>query len=465
MTDLALSIRGLGRRYRRSTGMGLDLFRRQKNTSDWFWALRDISFDVERGTGVGIIGGNGAGKSTLLKILARIVPPSEGEAEICGRVNSLLEVGTGFQPDLSGRANIYLNASILGMSRVETDQVFDEIVAFSGVGDFIDMPVKHYSSGMYSRLAFSVAANVTGDILLVDEVLSVGDAEFRKKCMKRMNSLLTAERRTVLFVSHSMDAVMRFCSHALWLDHGAARAFGPAEEVVSEYLRSVNRLGGKYVAPGRGKNKDATQPGESVGAKALLDTPANGEKSAEQIVVVETSNATQTVKVISTEADAGFEPAATIYAVTLLDGQGRENDIVAREESLTIVIDCEVRAETHVIHPVLHLFCAPRGGIPEETHVFTCIKEPPLPREIGHYRIEVTIPSCLLTTGKYIVSVALVTKAKPLMRHCKLERVLRFQVVERVDNDNIFLTENLYGVIQPSLAWRVRILDPEEVFS
>ena len=464
MTDIALSIRGLGKRYFRSTGMGLDLFRRHKNTSDWFWSLRDISFDVERGTGVGIIGGNGAGKSTLLKILARIVPPSQGEAEICGRVNSLLEVGTGFQPDLSGRANIYLNASILGMSRVETDEVFDEIVGFSGVGDFIDMPVKHYSSGMYSRLAFSVAANVTGDILLIDEVLSVGDAEFRQKCLKRMKSLLTAERRTVLFVSHSMDAVMRFCSHALWLDQGIARAFGPAEEVVSEYLRSANRLGGKYVAPGRDKTKYAAKADENTGAEALHNTFANGARGTEQAAIVEISKVAQTVRVISTEADAGFQPSATIHAVTLLDGLGRENDIVAREEPLTVVVDCEVSAETHVIHPVVHLFCAPRGGVSEETHVFTCIKEPPL-REIGNYRIEATIPGYLLTTGKYIVSVALVTKAKPLIRHCKLERVLQFQVIERVDNDNTFLTENLYGVIQPSLAWRVRILDPEEVIS
>ena len=462
MVDIALSVRGLGKRYRRSTGMGLDLFRRHKDPSDWFWGLRDISFDVERGTGVGIIGGNGAGKSTLLKILARIVPPSEGEVEVLGRVNSLLEVGTGFQPDLSGRANIYLNASILGMSRAETDQVFDEIVAFSGVGDFIDMPVKHYSSGMYSRLAFSVAANVTGDILLIDEVLSVGDAEFRQKCLKRMNDLLTTEQRTVLFVSHSMDAVMRFCSHALWLGHCTARAFGTAEEVVSEYLRSVNRLGGKYVAPGRSQAKDAIK---NVATDAFRGTSGNGPEDTNDGDAVVTEIAPQPVKVISTKEVAGFQPAATIHAVTLLDGQRRENDIVAREEPLTVAIDCEVSARTHVIHPVLHLRCAPRAGVPDEVHVFSCIKEPPLPRETGYYRVEVTVPGQFLTTGDYIVSVALVTRARPLIRHCKLERVLQFRVIERLINDNTFLTEQLHGVIQPHLSWRVRVLDPDEVFS
>lgn len=460
VADLALSVRGIGKRYRRSTGMGLNLFRRRRDTSDEFWALRDVSFDVVRGTGVGIIGGNGAGKSTLLKILARIIAPSEGEVEIRGRVNSLLEVGTGFQPDLSGRANIYLNASILGMSRAETDEVFDEIVTFSGVGDFIDMPVKHYSSGMYSRLAFSVAANVTGNILLVDEVLSVGDAEFRQKCLNRMNDLLTDEQRTVLFVSHSMNAVMRFCSHALWLDHGAARAFGPAEEVVSEYLRSVNRLGGKYVAPGRSRSKDVAKKTVNADAKILSSVSGVGQDS-----VLATANGNQGAKVISTEVAAGFMPAATIYAVTLLDSLGRETDIVAWEECLTVAIDCEVSAETHVVHPVFHLYCAPRAGVHEKVHVFTSVKEPPLPQEIGHYRVEIAIPDHLLTVGRYTISVALVTRANPLIRHCKLEQVLQFQVIERVANNNTFLLEQLHGVIQPRLSWSMRALDVEEVLS
>ena len=456
MTDIALSIRGLGKRYRRSTGMGLDLFRRHKNTSDWFWSLRDISFDVERGTGVGIIGGNGAGKSTLLKILARIVPPSEGEAEICGRVNSLLEVGTGFQPDLSGRANIYLNASILGMSRAETDQVFDEIVAFSGVGDFIDMPVKHYSSGMYSRLAFSVAANVTGNILLIDEVLSVGDAEFRQKCLKRMNNLLTAERRTVLFVSHSMDAVMRFCSHALWLDHGIARAFGPAEEVVSEYLRSVNRLSGKYVAPGCNKPKDVETNIENNAANTSLPSRSPGDAK-----LIE--NIQQTVQVISTETAAGFQPVATILRVTLRDSNGQLRDVIFREQTAFIELICEVSSNAYIIHPWFHLHCAPRAGVKEEVFVFSSYGDP-LPRERGNYLITVSIPKQLLATGLYSVTVSLATQAKPMIRHCKLDHVLQFQVIENGESEGIVVSEKMHGVIQPKLNWNILRLANEEFF-
>lgn len=440
--------------------MGLDLFRRHTGAADWFSALRDISFDVERGTGVGIIGGNGAGKSTLLKVLARIVPPTEGEAEIRGRINSLLEVGTGFQPDLSGRANIYLNASILGMSHAETDDVFEDIVAFSGIGEFIDMPVKHYSSGMYSRLAFSVAANVTGDILLVDEVLAVGDAEFQRKCLKRMDGLLNDERRTVLFVSHSMDAVMRFCSHALWLDHGECRAFGASEDVVSDYLRSVNRLGGKYVAK-RGVGNGAEHVGADIAAiKGDGLSSVNSAKGA----VPESDNRMERreVRVISTEQTAGFKPAATILAVVLQDGDGRPTDIISREDQAAISIDCEMISSTYRIHAVVHLHCAPRAGVPEDTHVFTCVREPPLPNERGHYRVTANIPGNLLTTGLYSVSVALVTRARPIIRHCKLERVLHFQVIDKSEKEESFLAEQLYGVIQPNLEWTVTTLDESE---
>ncbi len=203
------------------------------------WALRDVSFEVQRGEVVGIIGPNGAGKSTLLKVLTRITHPDEGYARIRGRVGSLLEVGTGFHAELTGRENIYLNGAILGMRRHEIDRKFDEIVAFSGVERFIDTPVKRYSSGMYLRLAFSVAAYLETDILLVDEVLAVGDAEFQRKCLGKMSSV-AHEGRTVLFVGHDMTAVQHLCHSAIWLEHGRVRRRGSVAEVVRAYLSELD---------------------------------------------------------------------------------------------------------------------------------------------------------------------------------------------------------------------------------
>ena len=211
--------------------------------SDSFLALRDVSFSVERGEVLGIIGKNGAGKSTLLKILSRITEPTSGRAVMRGKVASLLEVGTGFHPELSGRENIYLNGTILGMRRAEIDKRFDEIVAFAEVEKFIDTPVKRYSSGMYVRLAFAVAAHLQPEILIVDEVLAVGDAQFQKKCLGKMEDVASAGR-TILFVSHNMTAVKSLCSRAVWLDKGEIVYRGQTHDVVSAYLRtaSTNRL-------------------------------------------------------------------------------------------------------------------------------------------------------------------------------------------------------------------------------
>jgi len=202
-----------------------------------FWALRDVSFSVHEGEVVGIIGRNGAGKSTLLKILTRITPPTEGSIIMRGRVASLLEVGTGFHPELTGRENVYLNGAVLGMSHAEVRRKFDEILAFSEVEKFIDTPVKHYSSGMYVRLAFSVAAHLEPEILLVDEVLAVGDAEFQKKCLGKMGDVAKGGR-TVLFVSHNLIAVQSLCENAVWLDRGSLFREGKSSQVVAEYLRS-----------------------------------------------------------------------------------------------------------------------------------------------------------------------------------------------------------------------------------
>lgn len=200
-----------------------------------FWALRDISFKVEHGEVLGIIGHNGAGKSTLLKILSRITKPTKGEIHIKGRVGSLLEIGTGFHPDLTGRENIFLNGSILGMTRVEIQAKFDEIVEFAGIEEFIDTPIKHYSSGMGVRLGFAVAAHLEPDILIVDEVLAVGDAEFQRKCLQKMGSV-SREGRTVLFVSHNMSAIENLCTRAILLEKGQIKYVGETSDVVSTYL-------------------------------------------------------------------------------------------------------------------------------------------------------------------------------------------------------------------------------------
>jgi len=218
-----------------------------ENASDILWALRDVSFEVGQGEVVGLIGRNGAGKSTLLKILSRIMPPTRGRIEIHGRLASLLEVGTGFHPELSGRENIFLNGAILGMNRREIARKFDEIVAFSEIEKFIDTPVKRYSSGMYVRLAFAVAAHLEPEILIVDEVLAVGDAAFQQKCLGKMQSVSAGEGRTVLFVSHSMQAVTTLCQRAILLDGGRLAAAGPAKEMASRYLQILDDTQGKIV--------------------------------------------------------------------------------------------------------------------------------------------------------------------------------------------------------------------------
>ncbi len=206
--------------------------------SEDFWALKDISFEVRQGTVLGVIGRNGAGKSTLLKILSRITEPTEGRIELHGRVASLLEVGTGFHPELTGRENIFLNGAILGMRRAEVAKRFDEIVAFSEVERFLDTPVKHYSSGMYVRLAFAVAAHLDQDIVLVDEVLAVGDLAFQRKCLGKMEDISKTEGRTVLFVSHNVTAISSLCTHAIYLSNGALDFSGSVEQTIDRYVQA-----------------------------------------------------------------------------------------------------------------------------------------------------------------------------------------------------------------------------------
>jgi lipopolysaccharide transport system ATP-binding protein len=270
MSVTAIEIEGLGKRYRvgereryvalrdvlaRSLTAPLRLFRGGSNGNGdapaHIWALRDVSFQVREGETIGFIGRNGAGKSTLLKILARITEPTEGLARVRGRVGSLLEVGTGFHPELTGRENVYLSGAILGMKKAEIDRKFDEIVAFSGVETFLDTPLKHYSSGMQMRLAFAVAAHMEQEVLLVDEVLAVGDLEFQKKCLGKMKEV-SRGGRTVVFVSHQMNQMRRLCERVAWIDGGKIRQIGAAAEVIAEYEAAMmgGSGNGKQLASG-----------------------------------------------------------------------------------------------------------------------------------------------------------------------------------------------------------------------
>jgi lipopolysaccharide transport system ATP-binding protein len=278
MPPPVISVSGLGKRYLLSHQRRSDTLRDSLAQSfrglfgggkaanaEEFWALRDVSFEVRAGDVVGIIGRNGAGKSTLLKVLSRITEPTTGRATIRGRIASLLEVGTGFHPELSGRENIFLNGAILGMTRAEIARKFDEIVAFAEVERFLDTQVKHYSSGMYVRLAFAVAAHLEPEILIVDEVLAVGDAQFQKKCLGKMQDVARNSGRTVLFVSHNTDAIMQLCSSVIFLRKGQIAGLGPTEEIL-----------GQYLAQGESRQSYAAPPDKRFGILGVDVRPPNG---------------------------------------------------------------------------------------------------------------------------------------------------------------------------------------------
>jgi lipopolysaccharide transport system ATP-binding protein len=217
----------------------IGLVKPARRSTEEFWALRDVSFEIPDGETFGIIGPNGAGKSTVLKLMARILEPTSGEVTVRGRISPLLELGAGFHPELTGRENVYLNAALFGVSQAEAQNRYDEIVEFSELQDIIDVPLKHYSSGMYMRLGFAVAANIIPDILLVDEVLAVGDEAFQRKCLRKIEEF-RREGRTIVFVSHDLDTVRRICRRTLWLDHATVQAVGPTDDVVNAYLQHVN---------------------------------------------------------------------------------------------------------------------------------------------------------------------------------------------------------------------------------
>ncbi|HEV7843463.1 MAG TPA: ABC transporter ATP-binding protein [Pyrinomonadaceae bacterium] len=372
------------------------LTRRSARENGLLWALKDVSFEVAPGEVVGLIGRNGAGKSTLLKILSRITEPSRGRARIHGRVGSLLEVGTGFHPELSGRENTYLNGAILGMKKAEIKRKFDEIVAFAEVEKFVDTPVKHYSSGMYLRLAFAVAAHLEPEILLVDEVLAVGDAAFQNKCLGKM-SAIAGEGRTVLFVSHNMPAIKNLCNRALLLDNGTIEREGDAVAVVQYYLQ------GDY-------------------------------QSSKKVWAREKRPGNDSIK---------------LNMVRILDASGEEVSSVKLSEPLTVEIDYEVVARGAYVAFSLILF-DPDGHVlfgsvsnTEKSHYST-------PMDCGRYSSRCVVSGDLLNTGKF--SFSLTGFSANWTDHFRVDQVVSFEAI-----DDGLLRGDYYGPyggpLRPRFPW------------
>ncbi len=331
----------------------------RKNSKETFWALKNISFHVEAGETVGIIGENGAGKTTLLKLLARITPPNEGEIVIRGRVASLLEVGTGFHPELTGRENILFNGAILGLTRKQILKKFDEIVAFSETGRFLDTPLKHYSTGMSARLAFSVAAHLDPDILFIDEVLSVGDTAFQERCLTKMNDL-SKSGRTVLFVSHNLAAIRQLCNRCLYISNGVLVQDGPVDEIIDTYL-SHNLIRQNGVV-------DFTQKGAPSDSKPIKFTKIEFRNQADVLtnqfylhddlyihLFLESFEKIQTVKIIFNIADMNGKKICTVYdsdsGFTLTNVSGERHLSICMKDLRfypgDYTLDIELRSETY----------------------------------------------------------------------------------------------------------------------
>jgi lipopolysaccharide transport system ATP-binding protein len=375
-----------------------------RGSDETMWALRDVSFRIGHGDVVGVIGRNGAGKSTLLKILSRITDPTTGRVEIRGRVGSLLEVGTGFHLELTGGENIYLNGAILGMRRQEIERKFDEIVAFAGVERFVDTPVKHYSSGMYLRLAFSVAAHLDPEVLLVDEVLAVGDAAFQRKCLEKMEDV-GRHGRTVLFVSHNMPAIARLCPRTILLEGGSVALDGPSHQVVARYLSS-----------------DVGTAAEREWADA---------------------------------ARAPGSPAARLRAVRV---RGPESQIT---DSVDIRKPVGIEMEFDVLEPGWTLSASYDFFNEEGLLLFGSIEADPKwrgqPRPPGRYATTAWIPGNLLSEGTVIVSVELVT-THPLTRHFQERQAVAFHVVDSLDGNSARgdWGGEWRGAVRPLLEWTTR---------
>lgn len=370
------------------------------------WALREVCFEVAPGEVVGIIGRNGAGKSTLLKLLSRITQPTSGRIELYGRIASLLEVGTGFHPELTGRENIYLNGAILGMSRREIARKFDEIVAFAEVEEFIDTPVKHFSSGMYLRLAFAVAAHLEPEILLVDEVLAVGDSRFQRKCLDKMQAV-GRQGRTVLFVSHNMPAITRLCPRTILLDEGKVVSDGPSSQVV-----------GAYLSTGLGTTVAREWPD-------LNDSPGND--------------------------------IVRLRAVRVRAEDGRVRDDLDIRKPVAVEMEYEVLEGGHMLVPNFHFYN--EDGV----YAFVAHEADPLwrgrDRPAGRYVSSALIPGNLLAEGTLLVGAAMSTM-NPVIIHFYERDAVAFQVIDSMDGDSARGDYGgpMPGVVRPLLHWNTRVV-------
>jgi lipopolysaccharide transport system ATP-binding protein len=423
MSEIAVSVENLGKRYtighqtERGQYVSLrdvlvqrtkaawhrtaELFRgkpvRLGDTQEDIWALKDVSFDIARGEVAGIIGHNGAGKSTLLKVLSRITEPSTGRVTITGRVASLLEVGTGFHPELTGRENIFLNGAILGMPRQEIRRKFDEIVAFAEVEKFLDTPVKRYSSGMYVRLAFAVAAHLEPEILIIDEVLAVGDMAFQEKCLGKMNSVASGGR-TVLIVSHNIGVIKRLCKTCLYLRSGRLVANGPAGEVADTYLATLSG---------------------SKGTVGVWEAESRGPSAAFQFITVRTT-----------------------------DENGEPKDTFARHEPIRITISYTVAQAVSKLRLCIQ-FMTVNGSVAFSSYEDSSVRTG-RPRQPGTYEAVCDIPADLLNSQVYDVLVAAdmprIVELVPLML------VLRLRIVDTSDR-YIYYAQSPEGVVCPELKW------------
>jgi lipopolysaccharide transport system ATP-binding protein len=406
--DVAVSVRGLSKCYQltphaaKNTTMAeafLNAFRKPFATleRETFWALRDVDFDVHKGDVVGIIGRNGAGKSTLLKILSRITEPTSGQIDLYGRVGSLLEVGTGFHPELTGRENIFMNGAILGMSRREIARHFDAIVEFAEVEKFLDTPVKRYSSGMYVRLAFAVAAHLNPEILIVDEVLAVGDAEFQRKCLGKMQDVARNEGRTVLFVSHNMGAIKSLCTRAVLLNKGQMVTCADTDAVIRDYISSGVANSGFW-------KRDAAVP--------------------------------QTSGVVFDE-------------IRITDPHGATTSSLDSDQPITLVV--RVRAASDLKNVQINLRVTNQEGIP----VFTTANSDTTKAfpflTAGLHTYVVTIPSDLLPPGTYSLLAGAITPNVKL--YDVVDNDLVFNI-EDVGSHATLLDDRRQGVVSPMLAWQ-----------
>jgi lipopolysaccharide transport system ATP-binding protein len=376
-----------------------------------FWALQDVSFTIKPGERVGIIGRNGAGKSTLLKILSRITDPSAGRLGIRGRVASLLEVGTGFHPELTGRENIYLNGAVLGMSRVDIKRKFDEIVAFAEVEQFLDTPVKRYSSGMYVRLAFAVAAHLEPEILIVDEVLAVGDASFQKKCLGKMEDV-GREGRTVIFVSHNMAAITRLCERGILLDKGHAMADGPAHQIAGSYLRS-----GLGSTGTREWNDPWRAPGNDV---------------------------------------------VKLARVSVRSEEGKIVDAIDIRRPVSVEMEYEVLKPNWVLVPNFQFFTED-GTCAFIVHDFES-EWRRQPRPVGRFRSSMCIPGNFFAEGNLSVVAAMGTY-DPFTAHFHEVDTVAFQVVDTIEGDSARgdYAGPLPGVVRPTFPWHNEMLSAQEL--